>query len=90
MIYRAIPSWFVKVTPIVDELVANNEKTRWFVDSRKGCYNEPLNFFDIGFHRALVTIDSATGLLTLVTGTSHAIGIGVHPYPFGRAMTCRR
>ena len=29
MIYRAIPAWFVKVTPIVDQLVANNEGTRW-------------------------------------------------------------
>ncbi|KAF9482183.1 hypothetical protein BDN70DRAFT_875487 [Pholiota conissans] len=29
LIYRAIPAWFVKVTPIVDELVANNEGTRW-------------------------------------------------------------
>lgn len=45
MIYRAIPSWFVKVTPIVDELVANNEKTRWFVTNRKGCYSESLIFF---------------------------------------------
>lgn len=33
LIYRAIPSWFVKVTPIVDELVANNEKTRWVPQS---------------------------------------------------------
>ena len=49
-----------------------------------------LFFFGIGFHRALATIDSVTGLLTLVTGTSHAIGIGVHHYPFGRAMTCKR
>ncbi|PPQ89726.1 hypothetical protein CVT25_014127 [Psilocybe cyanescens] len=29
LIYRAIPAWFVKVSPIVDELVANNEGTRW-------------------------------------------------------------
>ncbi|KAJ2917778.1 hypothetical protein MD484_g2625, partial [Candolleomyces efflorescens] len=33
LIYRAIPAWFVKVTPIVDELVANNEKTRWVPQS---------------------------------------------------------
>ncbi|KAF5322692.1 hypothetical protein D9619_001556 [Psilocybe cf. subviscida] len=33
LIYRAIPSWFVKVTPIVDELVANNEGTRWVPQS---------------------------------------------------------
>lgn len=37
LIYRAIPSWFVKVTPIVDQLVANNEQTRWFVHF---CYQE--------------------------------------------------
>ncbi|TFK23968.1 isoleucine-tRNA ligase [Coprinopsis marcescibilis] len=29
LIYRAIPVWFVRVTPIVDQLVANNEETRW-------------------------------------------------------------
>ena len=30
LIYRAIPAWFVKVAPIVDDLVANNEGTRWY------------------------------------------------------------
>ncbi|TFY57073.1 hypothetical protein EVJ58_g7246 [Rhodofomes roseus] len=29
LIYRAIPVWNVRVTPIVDELVANNKQTRW-------------------------------------------------------------
>lgn len=29
LIYRAIPAWFVKVTPIIDQLVSNNEDTRW-------------------------------------------------------------
>ena len=29
LIYRAIPVWFVRVSPIVDELVANNKETRW-------------------------------------------------------------
>ncbi|WWC61844.1 isoleucine-tRNA ligase [Kwoniella dejecticola CBS 10117] len=29
LIYRAIPSWFVRVANISDKLVANNEKTRW-------------------------------------------------------------
>ncbi|EPS97632.1 hypothetical protein FOMPIDRAFT_38640 [Fomitopsis schrenkii] len=29
LIYRAIPVWNVRVTPIIDELVANNKKTRW-------------------------------------------------------------
>lgn len=33
LIYRAIPAWFVKVTPIVDDLVANNEGTRWVPQS---------------------------------------------------------
>jgi isoleucyl-tRNA synthetase len=33
LIYRAIPAWFVRVTPIVDELVDNNARTRWFVSS---------------------------------------------------------
>ena len=30
-LYRAIPSWFVRVSPIVDQLVANNRETRWSV-----------------------------------------------------------
>ncbi|KAF5380477.1 hypothetical protein D9615_004551 [Tricholomella constricta] len=29
LLYRAIPVWFVRVQPIVDELVENNENTRW-------------------------------------------------------------
>ena len=29
LIYRAIPAWFVRVQPIVDQLVANNSETRW-------------------------------------------------------------
>lgn len=29
LIYRAIPSWFVKVQPIRDQLVANNKETLW-------------------------------------------------------------
>ncbi|KAH9942336.1 tRNA synthetases class I-domain-containing protein [Epithele typhae] len=29
LIYRAIPAWFVRVQPIVDQLVANNKETRW-------------------------------------------------------------
>ncbi|CAA7261711.1 unnamed protein product [Cyclocybe aegerita] len=33
LIYRAIPVWFVKVTPIVDELVTYNEETRWVPQS---------------------------------------------------------
>ena len=49
-----------------------------------------LKVFGIGFHRALAIIDLATGLLTLETGTSHEIGIGEHPSPFGRVMTCKR
>ncbi len=29
LIYRAIPSWYVRVTSIVDELLAANEQIRW-------------------------------------------------------------
>ncbi|WVF71438.1 isoleucine-tRNA ligase [Kwoniella sp. CBS 6097] len=29
LIYRAVPSWFVRVANISDKLVANNQKTRW-------------------------------------------------------------
>lgn len=31
LLYRAIPSWMVRVTPIVDDLVKNNKETRWYV-----------------------------------------------------------
>ncbi|KAG6842135.1 Isoleucine--tRNA ligase, cytoplasmic [Blastosporella zonata] len=33
LIYRAIPAWFVRVQPIVDDLVKNNEGTRWVPQS---------------------------------------------------------
>ena len=33
LIYRAIPAWFVRVQPIVDQLVANNKETRWVPQS---------------------------------------------------------
>ncbi|RDB24889.1 Isoleucine--tRNA ligase, cytoplasmic [Hypsizygus marmoreus] len=33
LIYRAIPVWFVRVTPIIDQLVENNEGTRWVPQS---------------------------------------------------------
>ena len=29
LLYRAIPAWFVRVQPVVDQLVANNKETRW-------------------------------------------------------------
>ncbi|KAI8991041.1 isoleucyl-tRNA synthetase [Mycotypha africana] len=29
LIYRAIPSWFVRVTPIIDKILANNKQMRW-------------------------------------------------------------
>ena len=29
LIYRAVPVWFVRVQPIVDLLVANNQETLW-------------------------------------------------------------
>ena len=46
--------------------------------------------YGTGFHRALVTIDSAIGLLTLETGTSRVIGIGEHPYQSGPVMMCKK
>ncbi|KAK0566315.1 isoleucine--tRNA ligase [Tilletia horrida] len=33
LIYKAIPSWFVRVEPIVDNLVKNNAATRWVPQS---------------------------------------------------------
>ena len=32
LIYKAVPSWFVKVEEIKDRLVANNQKTQWVPD----------------------------------------------------------
>ncbi|KAG8716690.1 isoleucine--tRNA ligase [Ceratobasidium sp. 395] len=29
LLYKAIPSWFVRVQPVVDRLVKNNSETRW-------------------------------------------------------------
>ncbi|KAH9938927.1 isoleucine-tRNA ligase [Amylocystis lapponica] len=33
LIYRAFPVWFVKVQPVVDQLVKNNKDTRWVPQS---------------------------------------------------------
>ncbi|KAI5123069.1 hypothetical protein M0805_000503 [Coniferiporia weirii] len=33
LLYRAIPAWFVRVQPVVDQLVANNKETRWVPQS---------------------------------------------------------
>uniref|UniRef100_A0A0W0FH74 Isoleucine--tRNA ligase, cytoplasmic n=1 Tax=Moniliophthora roreri TaxID=221103 RepID=A0A0W0FH74_MONRR len=29
LIYRAVPAWFVRVTPVIDQLVKNNAETLW-------------------------------------------------------------
>ncbi|KAI8379861.1 isoleucyl-tRNA synthetase [Choanephora cucurbitarum] len=29
LIYKAVPAWFVRVTPIIDKILANNEQMRW-------------------------------------------------------------
>ena len=29
LIYKAVPSWFIKVENIVDKLLVNNKKSRW-------------------------------------------------------------
>jgi len=31
LIYKAVPSWFVRVSNIVDKLLKNNKESRWFV-----------------------------------------------------------
>lgn len=31
LLYRAVSSWFVQVSPVVDQLVQNNQETRWWV-----------------------------------------------------------
>lgn len=38
LIYRAVPSWFIRVESIVDKLLANNKKCYWWVggDGRGG------------------------------------------------------
>ena len=38
LIYRAVPSWFIRVESIVDKLLANNKKCYWWVggDGREG------------------------------------------------------
>jgi isoleucyl-tRNA synthetase len=36
LIYRAVPSWFVRVEDIKDRLLVNNEQTYWVPESVKG------------------------------------------------------
>lgn len=31
LIYKAVPSWFVKVENIIEKLLKNNGETRWYV-----------------------------------------------------------
>ncbi|KAF4567536.1 isoleucine--tRNA ligase [Pleurotus pulmonarius] len=33
LLYRAVPVWFIRVQPIIDQLVANNQETRWVPQS---------------------------------------------------------
>ncbi|KAF5370732.1 hypothetical protein D9758_001934 [Tetrapyrgos nigripes] len=33
LIYRAVPAWFVRVTPVIDQLVKNNSETLWVPQS---------------------------------------------------------
>jgi isoleucyl-tRNA synthetase len=35
LIYKAVPSWFVRVTPIVEKLLKNNEQTYWVPEAIK-------------------------------------------------------
>ncbi|KAK9721381.1 isoleucine--tRNA ligase [Basidiobolus ranarum] len=32
LIYKAVPSWFVRVKPVIEKLLNNNKKTRWVPD----------------------------------------------------------
>ncbi|OQV24382.1 Isoleucine--tRNA ligase, cytoplasmic [Hypsibius exemplaris] len=32
LIYKAVPSWFVRVEPMIDRLLENNQQTRWVPD----------------------------------------------------------
>jgi isoleucyl-tRNA synthetase len=29
LIYKAVPSWFIRVKPSIDKLIANNNKMKW-------------------------------------------------------------
>lgn len=40
LIYKAVPSWFVKVTPIVDRLLKNTDQTYWVPSNiKEGRFN---------------------------------------------------
>ncbi|KAL2919614.1 isoleucine--tRNA ligase [Polyrhizophydium stewartii] len=53
LIYRAVPSWYVRVTNIVDKLVANNDQVHWVPDfvGEKRFRNWLLNAHDWGISR---------------------------------------
>jgi isoleucyl-tRNA synthetase len=38
LIYRAVPSWFVRVEAIKEQLLASNDQTYWVPESVKGAW----------------------------------------------------
>lgn len=94
LIYRAIPAWFVRVQPIVDQLVQNNKQTRWSVHSpcskSNAFFSSKAYTLSSGSRLLWVRTDSRLGSPTPEIGTSPGIDIGVHHYRSGSAMTLKR
>jgi hypothetical protein len=90
LLYRAIPVWSVRVTPIVEQLMKNNQETRWSVVSLPHYRTSILMLVTQGCPKMLVRTDSATGSRTRGIGMCLATGTGARPFHCGSATTWRR
>ncbi len=92
LIYRAVPAWFIRIPPIVPQMLANIEKQHWvpsFVKERRFAawienahdWNVSRNRYDNGSYEPF-RFFLLTGLSTLDTGEPQ--------FPSGRVKTGRR
>lgn len=82
LIYRAVPSWFVRVAPITEQLVKNNLETRWYTCWSNLCFPCLIAVY-AGSHNLWGTTGLEIGWPTLEIGMYHGIGIGGRPFRCG-------
>jgi hypothetical protein len=92
LIYKAIPTWFVRVQPAIDRLVRNNQRTRWYGWHLAYDLLSTVGLMTpyVGSHKISATTDSATGSPTPEIGIFHEIGTGVLRFLYGLARIMKR
>lgn len=89
LLYKAIPSWFVRVQPVVDQLVENNARTLWYVAWQLYFYRNHA-ITHLGCRKTLGTTGLPTGSLMLATGISLATDTGERLSRYGLAKILKR